>query len=208
VYDRLFLRAAGALSLCVIASTATAQRPGTLMSRPVDPLNDARVAAEREQRLRNLHPSKNEPLSADDQRAIVAAVAQVKDDFERIQVVRNEISDVLHAGSAIDFAALAAKAKEINKRAKRLQQFLLPDAAEAHDEKAKSADEPGPTRVRNDAVVLCHTIAAFVENPAVVSTGAVDSSQAAAATRDLQRVIDLSEEVRRNAERLAKAKDR
>jgi hypothetical protein len=62
-------------------------------------------------------------------------------------------------------------------------------------------DEAG---MRSALVKLCNTIHSFIGNPMFKNPAVVDAQQPARAGAELLTIIDLSESVRLNAERLAK----
>ncbi|HEX8282459.1 MAG TPA: hypothetical protein VF588_03855 [Pyrinomonadaceae bacterium] len=141
---------------------------------------------------------------------LAAAIEQTKNDFKRIQLVRNELVDLLVSKKPFDYKQLAGQAEEVNKRALRLKSFLMKPRPEPTAEE-KKADAAAATpydeeALRGALVKLCNTIHSFTGNPMFKNPDVVDAQQPAKAGGELMTIIDLSESVKRNAERMAKAK--
>ena len=81
------------------------------------------------------------PERAANLRYVQAVIAQVKQDFERIQIARNEI--VRTIGNGLDYKFVSEVTGEIKKRASRLEGNLaLPEP----EEDEKRCGEPGRTQ--------------------------------------------------------------
>jgi Spy/CpxP family protein refolding chaperone len=142
---------------------------------------------------------------------LAAAIEQTRNDFKRIQLVRNDLVDLLVSKKPFDYKQLAGQAEEISKRAHRLKSFLMKPQPE--DEKPpgeKKADDAPPVydeaALRGALVKLCNTIHSFTGNPMFKNPEVVDAQQPAKAGGELLTIISLSEHVKLNAERMAKAK--
>jgi hypothetical protein len=143
-----------------------------------------------------------------DQRHLAAAIDQTKQDFKRIQIIRNDVVDYLVAKKPLDYKLISEQAAEINKRAHRLKSFMMPsDPAEKEREKdaAKQAEYDGE-QIKGALVKLCNTIYSFTVNPMFKDPGTVDIQKAASAGGDLLVIIELSDNVRRSADRLKASK--
>ena len=68
------------------------------------------------------------------QKLVQAAIVNMKEDFSRIQVLRNDIARNLVAHKPLDYSLVAEQAGEINKRASRLNVYMRAHAAEAEKE--------------------------------------------------------------------------
>ncbi|MCA1618239.1 MAG: hypothetical protein LC795_02775 [Acidobacteria bacterium] len=141
---------------------------------------------------------------------LAAAIEQTRNDFKRIQLVRNDLVDLLVSKKPFDYGQLAEQAEEINKRAHRLKSFLMKPAPQksAEEEKADDAARPvyDEAAMRGALVKLCNTIHSFTGNPMFKNPEVVDARQPAKAGGELLDIIELSENVKLNAERMAKAK--
>jgi len=205
-------RASSALLLLALAaSAASAQgRPGDAAAPGrVNPKDSTQGQTNREARLRSAEIGATSGQV--NQQQLAAAIEQTKNDFKRIQLLRNDLIDRLVSKQPLDYRQLNHQAEEINKRANRLKSFLMkqPESGEKKDEEGRKMDErPAPeydeAGMRSALVKLCNTIHSFTGNPMFKNPAVVDAQQPAKAGGDLLAIIELSENVRRNAERLAK----
>jgi hypothetical protein len=197
------LAAAGALAVGA-AGGALAQMPKP--APPVDAIDPRHETRNQQQREAGLRSAELVVFGArTDPREVEAAVAKVKGDFARLQVLRNDIVRRLAAGERPDYKAFARTAAEINKRANRLKTLLVlygPETA-ADKQRAEPAEVDGDHMSRA-LVTLCKTIDRFVESPVFDLQGVIDVDASAKAGGDLLSIIDLSEGIRRGAERLGK----
>ena len=142
---------------------------------------------------------------------LAAAIEQTKNDFKRIQLLRNEIVERLLAKQPLDYKQLSSQAEEINRRAGRLKSFLMKPAVEAEQKgEGKKSEAPAPEydeeALKAALIKLCNTIYSFTDNPMFKNLAVVDAKEPAKAGGELVTIIELSENVRRNAERLARAR--
>jgi len=140
------------------------------------------------------------------QKLVQAAIANMKADFTRIQVLRNDIARNLVAHKPLDYRLISEQTAEINKRASRLNVYLRAHVAE--DEKEDSLE------LKNDEMIsalvrMCKLIDGFTENPALKNAATIDSKDVAKAKenkanadRDLLAIIKLSSSLRKESERL------
>ncbi|HEX8352478.1 MAG TPA: hypothetical protein VF611_06260 [Pyrinomonadaceae bacterium] len=211
IVDQTARRAAAAvLMLLTFAAAASAQArpPDSAAPGRVNPKDETQGRTSREATLRSGEVEAS--VTQVNQRQLAAAIEQTKNDFKRIQLVRNDLVDLLVSKQPLDYKQLAGQAEEINKRAQRLKSFLMKPTAgaeKAADEKKAEAapavyDEAG---MRSALVKLCNTIHSFTGNPMFKNPEVVDAQQPAKAGSELLAILELSEGVRRNAERMAKA---
>ncbi|MBA3766713.1 MAG: hypothetical protein H0W99_06955 [Acidobacteria bacterium] len=133
-----------------------------------------------------------------------AIVAQVEQDFDRIQVVNDEIKRAATANAGFNYKNLTEMTAEIRKRAKRLKGVLNlppPDESEANQ---KKLDQITHEEMKAALLVLHDRIMSFVNNPLFQTPNWMDIKLGAKASRDLETVIELSGTIRKNAERLNK----
>jgi hypothetical protein len=140
------------------------------------------------------------------QRQLAAAIDQTKQDFKRIQLIRNDVVDYLVAKKPLDYKLLSEQAAEINKRANRLKSFLMPSAPEEKAKGAAQQTEYDGEQIKGALVKLCNTIYSFTGNPMFKDPGTVDLQKAASAGGDLLNIIELSDNVKRSADRLKVSK--
>ncbi len=144
---------------------------------------------------------------AETQKHVQAAITNMKQDFTRIQVLRNDIARDLVAKKPLDYNLITEQTSEINKRAHRLNVYML-----AHSPDDKEHANPSELKIEEmtaSLVRLCKLIDSFTENPALKKAATVDAKEIekakkdkAHADADLLAIIKLSEGIHRKAESL------
>ncbi len=196
---------AAAISLSIVmASTILAQQgPGEAARPPViDPKRATHDRQYSEARLRGVEVGTN--VAKANQQRIAASIEQTKQDFKRIQIIRNEMVDNLVAKKPLDYKLISDHAGEINKRANRLKTHLMPPTPDDKEKSQKNQDEFNNEEMQDALVKLCNLIFSFTENPVLKKPGTTDVKQSARAGADLLSIIALSDNVRKSAERLKK----
>ncbi|MCA1815820.1 MAG: hypothetical protein LC746_05325 [Acidobacteria bacterium] len=196
-------RLAAIISLLFVgAGAALAQAPGGVGAPAiVNPKGDTDAQTNREAALRSAELRVGG--GGMDQRHLAAAIDQTKQDFKRIQLIRNDMVDYLVAKKPPDYKWVAEQASEINRRASRLKSFLMPSAPpEAKKKDAAKQTEYDGEQIKGALVELCNTIYSFTGNAMFKDPSSVDVQKAAAAGGDLLAIIALSDNVKRSAERL------
>ncbi|MDT5261805.1 MAG: hypothetical protein QOC61_809, partial [Acidobacteriota bacterium] len=167
--------------LLIVASASLAQAPGGVGAPGrVNPKDETNDQVNREARLRSAEIGAATDMR--NQKQLIAAIEQTKNDFKRIQLLRNDIVDRLVAKQPLDYKLLGTQAEEINKRANRLKSFLMKPAAEdlkkGEEKKAEvpqvEYDEAG---MKAALVKLCNTIHSFTGNPMFKNPEVVDAQQ-------------------------------
>jgi len=145
--------------------------------------NDAKAATERR---RNLFP-------------------QINEDFQRIQVIHNEIVRMLQPDKGLNFDRLADLTGDMKKRSARLRENLaLPEPEKPGAEPAhlETIDE---TQIKKSIADLHDVVVSFVANPIFKNLGVVEPKTIDAATKDLNNLIDLSDEIKKEAKTLGRS---
>ncbi|HMG76546.1 MAG TPA: hypothetical protein VK582_23925 [Pyrinomonadaceae bacterium] len=149
----------------------------------------------------------NAGVEEENQKRVQAAIVNMKDDYKRIQILRNDIARNLVARKPLEYKLVADQTAEINKRASRLNVYML--ARVPDEEKADSSVELKSEEMVGALVKLCKLIDSFTENPVLKNAGTVDSKGAAKAKddkanadRDLLAIIKLSGSIRKKSESL------
>ena len=199
-------RAAAVVSLILIAfAAAQAQRPaGAEAPGFKNPKGDMDASTNREAKLRSAEVGATaEQLN---KQRLIAGIEQTKQDFKRIQVVRNNMVDDLVAKKPLDFRQISERADEVNKRASRLKTYLLPPTPEA--EKRPEAKKEGSyteEELKGALVRLCNTIYSFTGNEMFKNPGALDAQKSLKMGGDLLSIIELSGDIKRSADKLGKS---
>lgn len=166
---------------------------------------ESRVASEREKMFREMQRmTARSPANAPPSPRL--ALAQISEDFTRIQVVNNGLAQSLEAGGELDLKVVAQAASEIKRRAGRLRDNLaLPQPGP--DERrpgARAGLEPG--QLKGALNSLDRLVLSFVNNPGFQGVGVViDAQWSIKARRDLEEIIELSGRVKACSEQLRKA---
>ena len=190
-----------ALALMIFfAAPVFAQTPAS-HTRPSNRANAARVRQQNESRreyqLRNFGTEPGKPL---DRRQLEALMAQTEEDFTRILTLHNEIARAISSKDELNSKFVSEATGEINKRAGRVQSSLglgLSDEERAA-EKTESIENVQP----KDALIkLCKQIRSFVTNPTIENPNTVNAEQLTKARHDLESVIRLSEQIKKDADK-------
>jgi hypothetical protein len=193
-----------------IAHPAAAQQPTR---------SDPMAAAERERqrqlrrldqmetgiRITSLERDSRRP--AEEERPL-AAEMQLKNDFERLQSVNNQMMVMVFANHVLDYKLISEAITEIRKRAARLKSNLpLPPAEkdEQGGQPVKGLDDINQEEVKPALRTLDDLIQSFVTNPVFQQPQVVDIQRSSKARRDLEAIIKLSEKIRKSADKLLKA---
>src|SRR5947207_13741023 len=199
----LRLLAAAIFLLCLAGTILGQGKPAGAGPPPTNNPNlDDRARQVDEGRLRSAEMD----VGADEknQKLVREAIANMKQDFARIQVLRNDIARNLVARKPLDYSLVAEQAGEINKRASRLNVYMRAHAAEA--EKENNLPELKSEEMIGALVRLCKLIDSFTENPALKNDATVDSKDIAKskedkanADRDLLAIIKLSTSIQKKS---------
>lgn len=144
---------------------------------------------------------------AETQKHIQAAITNMKQDFTRIQVLRNDIARNLIARKPLDYSLITEQTAEINKRAHRLNVYMLAHAPE-NKEQNNSSDLKSE-EMTGALVKLCKLIDSFTENPALKNAATVEAKEIAKAKEDKARadadllaIMKLSESIHKKSHSL------
>ncbi|HVQ39919.1 MAG TPA: hypothetical protein VMS31_20430 [Pyrinomonadaceae bacterium] len=172
----------------------------------INPKRGEMVRQVKEARLRSLDMESS--AEAENQQHIQAAIINMKEDFARIQVLRNDIARNLVARKPLDYNLVTEQTAEINRRAHRLNVYMLAHAPE--DKEQDSSSEGTKDQEMTKALVkLCKLIDSFTENPALKHAERIDSkdiekvkTDKARADKDLLAILKLSESIHKTSDGL------
>ncbi|MDX6306822.1 MAG: hypothetical protein QOI77_3791, partial [Blastocatellia bacterium] len=195
------LSVAALFCLCLAATTLAQGKPGGAGPPPNNNPNVGdRIRQIDEGRLRGAET--NVSLEEENQKRLQGAIVNMKDDYKRIQVLRNDIARNLVARKAIEYKLVAEQTAEINKRASRMNVYM--QARVPDEQKPNTADEIKNEEMVGALVKLCKLIDSFTENPALKNAATVDSKdiakskeEKANADRDLLAIIKLSASIQK-----------
>jgi hypothetical protein len=201
---------AGIFSLCLAGAAVAQQNPTGPPAGAGPPPNnnpniDARQRQIDESRLRSAEMGVSEEEV--NQKRLQAAIVNMKEDFRRIQVVRNDIARNLLAGKPFDYKLLSEQSAEINKRASRLNVYMRARVPE--DKEQNSSAEVKSEEMIGALVKLCKLIDSFTENPALKNAATLEAKEIekakenkAKADGDLLAIMKLSESIQKKSDSL------
>ncbi len=189
--------------LCVAATTLAQGKPANAGPPPNNNPNlGDRIRQIDESRLRSAEVDAG--TEERNQKLVQAAIVNMKEDYKRIQVLRNDIARNLVARKPIEYKLVSEQTAEINKRASRLNVYML--ARVPDEEKPNTADELKDEEMVGALVKLCKLIDSFTENPALKNAATVNSKDVAKsredkanADRDLLAIIKLSAHIQKKS---------
>lgn len=189
-------------SLCLAATTLGQGKPTGAGPPPNNNPNVGdRVRQIDEGRLRGAET--NAGLEEENQKRVQAAIVNMRDDFKRIQVLRNDIARNLVAGKPLEYKLVAEQTAEINKRSSRLNIYMQ---ARVPEEEKPTLTELKTEEMVSALVRLCKLIDRFTENPALKNADTLDSKEVAKsrenkanADRDLLAIIKLSASIQKKS---------
>ena len=152
----------------------------------------------REMQLNNLGGDKG---PSNDPKRSQAMMDQVSEDFQRILTLHNEIVRAIAANRSLSYQFISDATGEIRKRSARLQSSLKLQKPELTTENRVTETDPKTLETKDELILLCKQIESFVRNPIIEKPGTVDAQQLGKARRDLQSIVELSDEIKKQADR-------
>jgi hypothetical protein len=147
----------------------------------------------RELQLDNLGADKTRPNNPKRSQAMMD---QISEDFQRILILHNEIVRAITANRSLSDRFVSDATGEIKKRSSRLQSSLKLPKPETGSEHSESSVDL-KARTNDQLILLCRQIESFVRNPIIEKPGTVDAQQLERARRDLQSIVELSGEIKK-----------
>lgn len=170
-------------------------------------IKDRSIELERIKREASKPDRKNEAQVATD----AARFEEVKEDFENIQRLQDEVVTAYKTSKQIEVQKIAANAEQINKRAIRLESNLFPTTEEKKSSKKSKevqkevpALRPLPQDLKSLIAEQDNALAKFVGNPMFTNPSVANVNDQATARTDLQKLIRLSAALKTEAERQPK----
>ncbi len=131
--------------------------------------------------------------------------AEIKEDFWQLQVVNKEMARAVSREGALDLSFIAKSAREIKVRSGRLKENLPLPKSKTPRSNYSQAD--GNTeQLRSSLTELCNLIVEFVNNPMHREARVVDANLSVKASEDLEKIVRLSDHVRKSAGLLRRAR--
>ncbi len=158
----------------------------------------------REYQLRNFG---NQPGRAHDRRQLEALMAQTEQDFIRILTLHNEIARALSSNKPLDYHFVSDATAEIRKKAIRLQSTLGLQEPNKESRNPRQAENGNSPQLKPALINLCKHIKNFVTNPVIETPNTVNAEQLTRAQRDLEGLIQLSDQIKKDADKLSKTRN-
>lgn len=150
---------------------------------------------------------------------LAAKYADIKTDYERIQMSQDTVIKTYQGAGKIDYAQIGKSALEINASATRLDSNLFPPptvkaadtAMESKKEEKsvkmeKTEKETKPAKGARDLIVeLDNAVGSFATSPMFQNLRVVDAAVSAKARLDLEKIIELSQMLDAEARRMHSA---
>ena len=193
------------LGLTVSAFAQGGPPPGTGAPSTINPRGDDLIRQNNEARLRR--PEIDASVESKRQKLIQEAITNLRQDFTRIQVLRNDIARNLVAHKPLDHNLITEQTAEINKRAQRLKVYMSSQAPE-------NKEQVDPSDIKSEEMIdalvkLCKLIDSFTENPALKDAATIAAKEGdnakkekAKAVEDLLAIIELSDRIHKKSDSL------
>lgn len=135
------------------------------------------------------------------------ALAQIAEDYQRIQLINNRMMSGAMSRPAPNFKDIAEATAEIKRRANRMRDNLrLPVPKKAESVKATLPLQVDDAAQMKAALLdLDRSIMSFIKNPIFKNTSVVDLEEAMKASRDLVTIIESSQLLSKEARKLSKS---
>jgi hypothetical protein len=202
---RLLVLKASAITLVfMLASPLAAQRNDPRFGTPE--AARAREIAMREAELMRTRIEMGASRPSEDPKQLSThkiVLEQIKKDFLRIQVIKNEMMHAISINNAFDYKRISDTAAEIKKLANRLKINLALSKSEDSEKNRSSQNAPDSAQLKASLLRLDNSIQSFVTNP-LFQKPVIDIQLATKASRDLESIIEISGRIKKRAERLSK----
>lgn len=127
-------------------------------------------------------------------------ISQIIEDFEKIQLLQDQIIEGYTKGAEIDYDKIGRSAGKMSERAVRLERNLF-EPEEKQDEKERLDTPETEKSVRDLIVELDRAIGRFVQNPIFKDLNTVDAEASRIARKELLLIIKLSSMLRVRSEK-------
>ena len=186
--------AAKALLLFAIAAAFVCAGAGSLRAQKAAPPQDLTLREHQMSELERATTRKREPKEI---------LAEVNEDLSRLKALNDDINaNTTATDQQLNYKSIVENVTEIKKRSTRLSIDLALPPAEKETRRIIKNDENGA--LQPALAALNKLLGSFLNNPIFGDTGAIDLQLAAKARRDLNDIIVLSDQLRKNADKWSK----
>lgn len=131
---------------------------------------------------------------------------QVAEDFEQLQLRNHYLTVAAFEAAQPDYGQITEQAAEVRRRAARLKATLALPAVKDEQKPKSAAGAHTPEGIRAAITSLDALVKSFVWNPIFQRPDVLDKENATRASRELEEILRLSEQVRHSAEGLGARK--
>ena len=132
------------------------------------------------------------------------ALAQIGEDYRRIQVLNNQMLSAALNSPALDYKGISEAAKEIGKRAARLKSSLVLPEPEGPPRRWAYGHSRDAAQMKAALQKLDALVMGFVMSPFFRNRDVLDARAGARASADLDEIIELTRVIGEDAARLSK----
>ena len=130
-----------------------------------------------------------------------ALLAEVQDDFTKLQVANNELAEANEKNTALDLQFAEASVKEMRTRAERLMENLTETKLKKYEASTFPADK---NELKISISQLDIVVGEFAHNPVFKEASSDDDKLAKKALKDLDQIIQLTYQLLKGIEALNK----
>ncbi len=134
------------------------------------------------------------------------ALAQIADDFERIQSVNNRLLSIVIPAPVLDHGRITKSLGDIRNSANRLKTNLALGELPEKKPKSKRKNANDTDAVKANLLSLDRYVTSFVGNEIFKNPDVVNIEQAKKARQDLETIIELADFISKDVERLKSAR--
>jgi hypothetical protein len=152
---------------------------------------------------RTINRMKNDAKAANERRRNL--FPQINDDFQHVQIIHNEIVRMLQPDKGLNYERLSDLTGDMKRRTVRLRENLAlaePEQTLAQPTNSKAIDD---THMKKSIAELHDLVVSFVASPIFKNLGVVDAKVIDAARENLDNIINISDQIKREAKLLSKS---
>ena len=190
------------LTVICAAEVVSAQRRGPASGSPSPAIRERNRTMDEYDRTLNRMRNDARARAANSRRR--SLFPQIDEDFQRIQVIHNEIVRMFQPDKSPNYDRLAELTDDMKKRSSRLRENLFLPESEKTKEKRAHSEMIDDNHMKNNVVALHDLVVSFVANPIFKNLGVVDATVIESATENLENIIDISDEIKREAKILGR----
>lgn len=129
---------------------------------------------------------------------------EIKEDFERIQKLNSEISELALVKTPLSYSTILKSASDINRRAARLKRNLF-----VFNESAKQEPKAKQQNLADETLLLLlnkldKSIVFFSHSPIFTNANLLNSQDSLRAQNDLEKIIEISSAIKQQTKKMIK----